>query len=62
MKVSGNKENTNEPILPAIVLFGLILVNFLPPINLPIINPPVSEKMQIDISQIIVINDRSYIS
>ena len=34
-----------EPIDPAIVFFGLILVNFGPLINLPKINPPMSEAM-----------------
>ena len=34
-------------MLPDIVLLGLILVNFLPPIVLPITNPPISEKIQI---------------
>ena len=46
--IRGNKENKNDPKLPAIVLFGLIAVNFLPPINFPIIKPPVSENMEID--------------
>jgi len=59
MKINGNKENMNEPILPAIVLLGLMFVNFFPPINLPIIKPPVSENIQIDIIQIIFTNDWS---
>ena len=42
-----NSENINEPILPDIVLLGLILVNFFPPIKFPITYPPVSEKIQI---------------
>ena len=33
-------------MLPDIVFFGLILVNFFPPIVLPITYPPVSEKIQ----------------
>ena len=47
---------------PAIVLFGLIIVSFLPPINLPIIKPPVSENIQINIIQIKNIGDWMYIS
>jgi len=46
--VNGKSENTKDPIDPEIVLFGLILVNFLPPIDLPITNPPISENIQID--------------
>ena len=42
-----NSENINEPILPDIVLLGLILVNFFPPIKFPVKYPPVSEKIQI---------------
>ncbi len=34
-------------MLPDIVLFGLILINFLPPTNLPTTYPPISEKIQI---------------
>ena len=34
--IIGKSEKANEPILPDIVFFGLILVNFLPPIVLPI--------------------------
>ena len=30
---------------PEIVLFGLILVNFGPLTNFPIINPPISDEM-----------------
>ena len=33
-------------MLPEIVLFGLIFVNFFPPIILPTTQPPISEKMQ----------------
>ena len=33
-------------MLPDIVLLGLILINFLPPIVLPTIYPPISEKIQ----------------
>ena len=43
---NGNIEKTKEPIDPEIVLLGLIFVNFLPPIILPNIYPPISEKMQ----------------
>jgi hypothetical protein len=32
----GINEKKNEPMLPDTVLLGLILVNFLPPIALPI--------------------------
>ena len=35
-------------MLPDIVLFGLILVNFFPPIVLPKIYPPMSEHAHID--------------
>ena len=41
----GVKEVIKEPKLPETVLFGLILVNFLPPIVFPIIYPPISEKI-----------------
>ena len=34
-------------MLPEIVLFGLILVNFLPPTVLPRIYPPISEQTHI---------------
>jgi len=34
-------------MLPAIVLFGLILVSFFPPIVLPKTYPPTSENIQI---------------
>jgi len=33
----GNIEKQNEPMLPEIVLLGLIFINFFPPIALPII-------------------------
>ena len=51
--IIGINENIKEPILPDIVLLGLILVNFLPPIVLPITYPPISEKMQINKIKII---------
>ena len=35
--IKGNKENKKEPIVPEIVLLGLIFVNFFPPILLPTI-------------------------
>ena len=38
-------------MLPDTVLFGLIFVNFLPPIVLPITYPPMSEKKHIDITK-----------
>ena len=34
-KIKGKIENINEPIVPDIVLLGLIFDNFLPPINFP---------------------------
>ena len=46
----GKVEKMNEPIIPATVLFGLIFVSFLPPIVLPKIYPPVSEKITTAIS------------
>ena len=45
---NGIIEKINDPNDPEIVLFGLILVNFLPPIILPTIYPPVSENAQSD--------------
>ena len=42
------KDRMKDPIEPAIVLFGLILVNFFPLKVLPKINPPTSEAMQIE--------------
>ena len=42
--INGIIENINEPIVPAIVLLGLIFDNFLPPIILPKIYPPISVK------------------
>ena len=41
----GNKLNKVDPIDPDIVLLGLILVSFFPPINLPLIYPPISENI-----------------
>ena len=35
--INGNREKIKDPMLPDIVLFGLMFVNFLPPINLPTI-------------------------
>ena len=49
MNNNGIKLNIKEPIVPETVLFGLILVNFFPPINLPITYPPISEKKHTDI-------------
>ena len=43
-KIKGIKLKINEPIVPDIVLLGLIFVNFLPPIVLPKTYPPISEK------------------
>ena len=42
-------ENNIAPILPLIVLFGLILVSFLPLKYFPIKIPPISEKIHIKI-------------
>ena len=56
-KINGNKEKTKDPKLPDIVLFGLIFVNFFPPINLPIKYPPVSENIQIRIIKIILLEE-----
>ena len=44
----GNKLNKVDPIDPDIVLLGLILVSFFPPINLPLIYPPISENIHTD--------------
>ena len=41
-------ENKKEPMLPEIVLLGLIFVNFFPPILLPIMYPPISESIHTD--------------
>jgi hypothetical protein len=41
-------ENTNEPRLPEIVFFGLILVSLGPLKYLPNNNPPISEKIHIN--------------
>ena len=49
MTNNGIKLNIKEPIVPETVLFGLILVNFFPPINLPTTYPPISEKKHTDI-------------
>ena len=43
-----NNEHTNEPIIPAYVLFGLIDVNFLPLNILPNTYPPISVEIQIN--------------
>ena len=43
----GRIEKAYDPIVPEIVLFGLILVSFFPPIIFPEIYPPVSEKITI---------------
>ena len=45
---TSNKDNTNEPTEPEIVLFGLILLNFLPLKVLPKMKPPTSEHIQIE--------------
>ena len=36
---------TIDPTKPEIVLFGLIFVNFGPPINFPKIKPPISDAI-----------------
>ena len=46
--INGMNENKTEPILPEIVLFGLIFVNFGPLIVLPTIYPPTSVNIHID--------------
>ena len=49
LKIGTKKsESTNDPIEPEIVLFGLILVNFLPLKNFPNSSPPISEEIQIE--------------
>ena len=40
-------DKINDPIIPEIVLFGLIFVSFLPLNVLPNINPPISENIHI---------------
>ncbi len=50
-------DNKIEPREPAIVLFGLIFVNFGPLKILPKIKPPISEAAQVKISiKIIIFN------
>ena len=44
-------ENKKDPKLPDIVLFGLMDVNFGPPIVFPTTKPPVSENTQITIAK-----------
>ena len=51
-----NKEKIKEPIEPDTVLFGLILVNFLPLKVLPMTNPPISDMTDIKIEKIINIS------
>ena len=43
-RIIGITEKINEPIVPEIVLFGLIFVNFAPPKLLPKTYPPISVK------------------
>ena len=45
--ISGKRENKNDPIVPDIVLLGLIFDNFLPPTILPTTYPPISVKKHI---------------
>ena len=47
-KITGKNEKIKDPRLPEIVLFGLILVSLGPLKSLPNINPPTSEKIQIN--------------
>ena len=47
--IKDNIAKINEPIEPDIVLFGLILVNFLPPNVLPNTYPPISVKKHMQI-------------
>ena len=51
-----NKEKINDPMDPDNVLFGLILVNFLPLKVLPMTNPPISDMTDIKIEKIINIS------
>ncbi len=50
--INGINENRIEPMLPEIVLFGLILVNFGPLIDFPTMYPPTSENIHILITNI----------
>ena len=50
-----NKDKTNEPIDPDIVLLGLIFVNFFPLKSLPNNKPPISEKTQTQIKNNVLI-------
>ena len=47
-KIQIIKEQINDPIIPAYVLFGLMDVSFLPLNILPNIYPPISVNIQID--------------
>tara|TARA_B110001452_G_C14891311_1_gene311515 strand:+ start:7 stop:162 length:156 start_codon:yes stop_codon:yes gene_type:complete len=42
-------EKINEPMLPATVFFGLILVSLMPLKNLPKVKPPISDIIDTDI-------------
>ena len=48
-KIKGIIYDANEPIDPDIVLFGLIFVNFIPPMILPNTYPPMSVKTHMQI-------------
>ena len=47
--IKGIMDDTNEPIDPDMVFFGLIFVNFIPPMLLPNTYPPISVKKHIQI-------------
>ena len=47
--INGIIENINEPIVPEIVLLGLTFDNFVPPIILPNMYPPISVKKHMQI-------------
>ena len=48
MRIEVSDEKNNAPILPAIVLFGLIFVNLGPLNFFPKKYPPMSEEIQIN--------------
>ena len=47
-----DNEKINDPMEPAIVLFGLIFVSFLPLNVFPNTKPPISENIDIKTEQI----------
>ena len=48
-----SKEKQKDPIAPEIVLFGLIFISFFPLNILPIVNPPISVKIEINMEKYI---------